>query len=74
MTNQDRQDMIDGIAQLAIVKRKATAFDAIIEHGMAVVKFQSKWAAYDLYGKRLASGHDTPLEAAEAAVKRLEAD
>ena len=55
--------------QLAILRRKAAAFDAVIEHGMAVVKFQSKWAAYDLYGKRLASGHATPLEAVEAALR-----
>ena len=61
--------MIDGIAQLAILKRKAAAFDAIIEYGLAIVKFQSKWAAYDLYGERLASGHDTPLEAVEAAMR-----
>lgn len=72
MTNQDRQDMIDGITQLAIVKRKAAAFDAMVEHGINVVPFRSKWVAYDMFGSRLTSGHDTPLEAAEATMKRLE--
>lgn len=54
------------------LKRKAAAFDATIEHGIAVGKFKSKWDAYNLYGKRLASGHATPLEAVEAAVKLIE--
>lgn len=41
--------------------------------GMFHWLFWRSWtqAAYDLYGKRLASGHDTPLEAVEAAVKEL---
>lgn len=60
--------------ELDLLKRKAAAFDAIIQHGLAVMLFQSLWAVYDLHGTRLASGHNTPLEAVEAAVKELEKD
>lgn len=70
MTNRDRQDMIDGITQLAILKRKA-AFDAIVEHGINVVPFRSEWVAYDMFGSRLTSGRDTPLESVEAALEKL---
>ena len=57
--------------ELDRLRRKAAAFDATIEHGIAVVTFRSKWSACNLYGTRLASGHATPLEAVEAAVKKL---
>lgn len=67
--NDDLDTLWAKCEQRAILRRKAAAFDAVIEHGMAIVKFQSKWAAYDLYGKRLASGHETPLEAVEAAMR-----
>lgn len=71
--SDDRIHTLVGIPpkELDMLKRKAAVFDATIKHGISVVKYQSKWAAYDLFGTRLASGHATPLETVEAAVKKL---
>ena len=59
--------------ELDMLRRKAAAFDAMVDHGVTVAQKLGKWQAYDRYHLSFVSLHATPLEAVEAAVNVFEA-
>ena len=58
--------------ELDMLKRKAAAFDAIAKHQLIVHLARcSDWYVFNRFHKKLTERHAAPLEAVEAAVKKL---